>query len=171
MRTIKQNNNNNSLLILLITLLALILLSSCDITKQATKTKTDKDLQETILTKTIRVGDTVRYEVPKVFLKDTTIYTYNKQGSTLVTSYNNKGNISDIECLTSNIDLLIEENRRLTENKKNKDKEKEENFDSEIILYSFLGLGILFVVVGGIFVYLISKQIKPFTRLLTKTTE
>lgn len=164
--TSNQNNSNNGLLWLLITILILILLSSCDITKQASKNKTDTDLKETILTKTVRVGDTVRYEVPKVVLKDTTIYTYNKQGSTLVTSYNDKGDISAIECLTSNIDLLIEENRRLTESVKDKTKQKDENFDSSTILYFFIGLSFLVVICVASFIYVISKRLTPFLEKL-----
>lgn len=156
---------------LLVLILVLILLSSCDVLKQSTKIKEDSDLSEQILTKTVRIGDTVRYEVPKVILRDTTIYTYNKQGSTLITRYDEQGAISQIECLTSNIDLLIQENRRLTESVKDKTKEKEENFDSSVIIYGFLGIGVLLLIGGGLFIYVISKQLKPFTAAIEKLNE
>ncbi len=113
---------------------------SCDVTKKAVKSKTESDFTEQIITKTTRVGDTVSFEVPNVFLKDTTIYTYNYQGTRIETRYNDQGQIDLINCMTSNIDQLIEENRRLTEVGKIKTNDKEKKFNSEIILYGFMGL-------------------------------
>lgn len=143
----------------------LILLTSCDITKQAAKTKTDQDLTESILTKTKRIGDTVRFEVPKVVLKDTTIYTYNRVGTRLETRYNSDGQIDLINCMSSSIDELKEENRRILNTVKDKSSEKTEDFDSSIILYGFLGLGMLIVIIALLFVFVINKKIAPLLSL------
>lgn len=140
---------------LLLILTLLILLGSCSITKKADKKKLDTKLTEQIITKTTRIGDTVRYEVPKVILKDTTIYTYNKQGSTLITRYNEKGNVSQIECLTSNIDLLMQENRMLVESLKAKQSEKKE-VTKDSFIYAF-ALGIVIIIIAGF--YILSKKI------------
>ncbi len=142
------------------TLLAITLaiaLTSCGIKKNAVKTKTDRTLTESTETTTKRVGDTVRYTVPKIVLKDTTIYTVNRQGTTLKTSYNSQGQISQIDCFASMIEEITKSNRLLVEAIKEKDKEKEETFNPQYFIYSLVVL-VLIVLLG--FVYINNKITK-----------
>lgn len=136
-------------------ILVLIALSSCDISKKALKTKTDRTVSEMSEIKIKRKGDTVFYSVPKVTYKDTTIYTVNKQGTTLRTVYNDSGNVSQIECFSSLIDITERNSKLMEEFIKDKAKEKTEEFDSSVILYGFLGLGIIIIIAAfSIFHYL-----------------
>ena len=127
-------------------LILIILLSSCDIQKRAIKNKEQRKVNEVVEKTVKRQGDTVKFQVPKITYKDTTIYTVNRQGTTLRTVYNNRGQISQIECFASMIEEITKSNRQLVEAIKNKDREKTEEFDSSVILYGFLGLGILFII-------------------------
>jgi len=135
-------------------LILLILLSSCKIQKDQGKTKSD--IKETEQTETItkRKGDTVYYKVPKITYKDTTIYTVNKQGTTLRTVYNDNGNIDQIECFSSVIEEITRSNRELMEVIKEKSKTKEESLSGSIILYFFVGLALLLFV----FMYFMNKN-------------
>lgn len=139
-------------------ILILLLLVSCDVTKEATKTKTDRDLTESIKTTSKRIGDTVTYTVPKIVLKDTTVYTVNRVGTRIETRYNKDGNIDLIACMASSIDEMKEENRRMLEIIKDKDKAKEENFDSGALIGVVAVIGVIFLV--GVFIMI--KYIKPF---------
>jgi DNA-directed RNA polymerase specialized sigma subunit len=139
-------------------ILIFLLLVSCDVTKEAVKTKTDRDLTEIIKTTSKRVGDTVSYTVPKIVLKDTTIYTVNRVGTRIETRYNKDGNIDLINCMASNIDEMKEENRRMLEIIKDKEKSKEENFNSGALIGVVSIIGIVFLLC----VFLMIKYIKPF---------
>ncbi len=142
------------------TLLAITLaiaLTSCGIKKNAIKTKTDRTLTENTETTTKRIGDTVTYTVPKIVLKDTTIYTVNRQGTTLKTSYNSQGQISQIDCFASMIEEITKSNRLLVEAIKEKDKEKEETFNPQYFIYS-LAVLVLIVLLG--FIYINNKITK-----------
>ena len=139
-------------------ILIFLLLVSCDVTKEAVKTKTDRDLTEIIKTTSKRVGDTVSYTVPKIVLKDTTIYTVNRVGTRIETRYNKDGNIDLINCMASSIDEMKEENRRMLEIIKDKEKSKEENFNIGALIGVVSIIGIVFLLC----VFLMIKYIKPF---------
>ena len=145
----------NKKTLLLITLS--IALTSCGIKKNAVKTKIDRTLTESTETTTKRIGDTVTYTVPKIVLKDTTIYTVNRQGTTLKTSYNSQGQISQIDCFASMIEEITKSNRLLVEAIKEKDKEKEETFNPQYFIYS-LAVLVLIVFLG--FIYINNKITK-----------
>lgn len=148
----------------------LFTLFSCDIQKKAIKNKEDRNLKEQTETITKRVGDTVSYIVPKITYKDTTIYTVNRQGTTLRTVYDNRGNIEQIECFSSMIEEITRSNRELVEVIKQKDNEKTEDFDSSFILYGFIGIGIMLGIVLFIFLYFANKNTKILNLLLQKIT-
>ncbi|MEX0274306.1 MAG: hypothetical protein AB3N16_08010 [Flavobacteriaceae bacterium] len=95
--------------------------------RTADKHKTATEATEQIVTKTARKGDTVTFYVPRVRYKDTTIRTVNRVGSVIETRYDQDGNIDLINCLTSTVDEMREENRRLLEavSQKNVESEKE----------------------------------------------
>ena len=139
-------------------------LTACDIQKRAVKTKTAKDLDEQITTKSKRSGDTVSFKVPKVIFKDTTIYTYNRVGSRIETIYNGNGQIDMVNCITSAIEEIKEENRRLIESTKDKEKEKTESFDSSSILYFMIGLSILV----GVALFVMMKMFTDNKKILSE---
>jgi len=132
-----------------------LMFQSCDIYKQSSKSKTDTDFKEQIETKTFRKGDTVTYLVPKITYKDTTIYTTNRQGTTLKTVYNTQGQIKSIDCFASVIEEFKKENRELKEFIKEKDSVKKEEVNTTWILYGFGMITIL----GGIALFLMYKTI------------
>jgi len=147
--------------------MAVLLFSSCDIYKKSSKEKKDVDFTEQISTKTTRIGDTVRYEVPNVTMKDTTIYTYNKQGTTLKTVYLN-GQVNQVECQTSAIELLINENRRLQDNSKEKDSEKKEEVNTTWILYGFMMIGFVVSLALTLMFFYIKSQTGAITGVLER---
>jgi fructose-bisphosphate aldolase class 1 len=122
----------------------LLLFTSCDIQKEATKTKSDTGFKENIESTVFRKGDTVHYEIPNVIYKDTTIYRTNRQGTTIKTVYDKSGDISSIDCFASAIAEIKKENREFQQNLLNKEAKKTENFDSSFIIYIMLGLVIIF---------------------------
>ena len=126
-------------------LLSLLSLTSCDITKQAIKDKGEREITETIETITTRKGDTVTFSVPNVIYRDTTIYTVNRQGTTLRTVYNEQGKVTNIDCFSSAINEITKSQKEIIEQWKSKDKSKEENFDSSFILYIVIAVLVLCV--------------------------
>lgn len=132
----------------LIILLFAVLVSSCNLLRKVDNKKTDTDLTEEYIKKTVRVGDTVHYKVPKITYRDTTIYTVNRQGTTLKTVFDTSGNVSEIECMSSMIDELIQMNRQLLENKSEKVTEKE--FTGGIN-WTFIALG--FMAILGVILF------------------
>lgn len=149
-------------------ILILLIIFSCDIQKKAIKNKEDRTLNEQTETITKRVGDTVSYIVPKITYKDTTIYTVNRQGTTLRTVYDSSGQIDQIECFSSMIEEITRSNRELVEVIKQKDQEKTEDFDSSFILYGFLGLGVMLALVLFVFLHFANKNTKLLNLLAEK---
>lgn len=150
-------------------LIGLILcLVSCDVYKKSDKTKTDRELTEQIETKTFRKGDTVTYEIPNVVLKDTTIYTYNRQGTTLKTVYNPQGQISSIDCFSSAIEEIKNENRILIESIKDKSSEKKEEVNTTWILYGFIMIGVVICFAFFLAYMYIKKNTAVVTSILQK---
>lgn len=146
----------------------LFTLFSCDIQKKAIKNKEDRTVKEQTETVTKRLGDTVIYTVPKIVYKDTTIYTVNRQGTTLRTVYDSSGKIDQIECFSSMIEEITRSNKELVEVIKEKDKEKTEDFDSSFILYGFLGLGVMLALVLFVFLHFANKNTKLLNVLAEK---
>lgn len=158
------------ILIILLLLSLIWLLNSCDIYKKAEKQKNDIDYTEQIQTVTKRIGDTVRYEVPVVRMKDTTIYTYNKQGTTLKTVYLN-GQVKNVECQTSAIEMLINENRRLSDQSKIKQEEKTEKVNTDWIMYCFIMIGVVLIVALVLIFFYIKSQTASITSVLEKLSK
>lgn len=154
-----------------ILLIASILLSlfNCDIQKKAIKNKEDRTLSEKTERIIKRAGDTVTYTVPKITYKDTTIYTVNRQGTTLKTVYDNSGSIEQIDCFSSLIEITERNEKLLQEVLKSKDKEKTEEFDSSVILYGFLGIGILLIIAIIGLNFIITKNFNKLNLLLNKS--
>lgn len=147
-------------------LIIFLLLTSCNVKKEASKTKIDRTVSE-ISERTIkRKGDTVTYVVPKVTYKDTTIYTVNQQGTVLKTIYDDAGKISLIDCYSSLIDITERNSKNIEEFIKAKEKEKEEEVDDKIVLYIVLGwVLVVFITIFFIFKY-ISNQTKSINDII-----
>jgi ASC-1-like (ASCH) protein len=120
--------------------------SSCDVMKQSTKNKGELTESENFEQTHKRKGDTVSYKIPKVTFKDTVIYTTNRQGTTLRTVYDDRGQVSNIDCFASAIEEMTKHNREFMEQWKEKDKTKTEEFDSSFILYIVGGIAFVIVV-------------------------
>lgn len=116
---------------------------SCDIQKQASKHKSNTDYAENIKTKTYRPGDTVDFKIPRYKIVDSTITTISRNGTTLNTIYDKDGNI-DLQCISSKVEELREENRRFQQELLEKDKEKTEKFSDGWVLYIMIGVAVMF---------------------------
>lgn len=123
-------------------ILILLILCSCDIQKQSSKSKVDTDLKEQYESKVYRKGDTVTV-VPNIIYKDTIIYTVNRQGTTLRTVYDDQGRVSQVDCFASAIEEMTKINRELLQTVKEKDKEKTEEFSDRWLLYIVMGAVVL----------------------------
>lgn len=140
---------------------------SCDIHKKSQKSKVDTNLTEETETKTFRKGDTVHYEVPKITLKDTVIYTYSRQGTVLKTVYDASGKVSDIDCVASAIELYEKKRTELEQTEKSKEKEKTESLSDRFILYIIGGIVIL-----GMFAFLLMfMYVRKNTKIVTNVLE
>lgn len=156
------NRKGNIALILALILYLIIALamSSCDVLKTKTSNATDTTAKENIETKTFRKGDTVTFIVPKVTLKDTTIYTYNRQGTTLKTVYNKEGNITSVDCFASAIEEIKKENREFQQNILEQTKDKKSEVNSQWIWAVAVGVCFVFlIIIIAIFLYF--KSIIP----------
>lgn len=147
-----------------IIILLLFAQCSCDIQKEATKTKTDTGFTENIESQTFRKGDTVRYEIPNVIYKDTTIYRTNRQGTTIKTVYDQTGSIASIDCFASAIAEIRKENRAFAQSIKDKESKKTENFDSSFILYIVAGIAVIVIFA----LFLMFLYLKKNTALVTQ---
>jgi hypothetical protein len=131
-----------------ITILLLLSLTSCDIMKKSTKTKTDIVATEEIQTKTTRKGDTVTFIIPKITYKDTVITTVSTQGTILKTYFDKSGQVVKSDCISSEIELLRLEMRTIVDQSKTKDKQKTEQYGVGLIpwlfgVIAFLGLSVI----------------------------
>ena len=148
-------------------LLISIVLQSCDIKKEASKTKNDIDFSEWVKSETFRKGDTVTFVVPNVIYKDTVITTVNTQGTILKTYYDTNGNISKSDCISSEIALIQERLTNLTDQSKTKESSKEENIDNTFIYVIAGSIVLMFlIVIIALFIYL-KSQTNKFTTLLS----
>lgn len=139
---------------------------SCDIYKKSSKEKKDIDFSENVETRTYRQGDTVSFNKLNIKVKDTTIYTYNRQGTTLKTIYKD-GQVQQVDCYSSKIETLILETRKLLDNSKVKESEKKEEVNTTIFLYMFGA--IIIIICFGFF--LMFMYLKSNTKTMTTILE
>lgn len=143
-------------------ILLLFSLFSCDVLKNKTSKQSDTTSKEIIETKTYRKGDTVSYIIPKVILKDTTVYTYNRQGSTLKTVYDKSGQIASIDCFASAIEEIKNENREFQQSLLDQKKNKESKVNSQWIWAVCVGF-IVIVCFALLLVFIYLKSYRPKT--------
>jgi hypothetical protein len=146
------------------------LLFSCDIYKESLKDKQQSNLNEQIESKIVRKGDTVTFQVPKITFKDTTIYRVNRQGTVLKTVYDNKGQISQIDCFASAIEEIRKENRSLVESLKHKEAVKKEEVNTTVFLYFFGAIALVICFGFLLMFFYMQKNTKALTAILEKVT-
>lgn len=125
----------------------IFLFCSCGILKSVNKKKVDTAEKEEIVQKTKREGDTVTFYVPKLVLKDTTIYTVNRIGTRIETRYNNDGQIDRIDCMSSAIEELTKIIREKETNVSEKEKDEEFKMDQTFIIGILIIFALLVVYV------------------------
>ena len=146
---------------LFIVLIILSVFTACKTTKDVNRQDEDRTLTENSKTITTRVGDTVRYVVPNIILRDTTITVKNyKTGTTQILKYNDEGKLTSAECLSGVIQIIEENNRILIENINNMNKHKETEISASIFIYFFIGLALFFVIIFLVFFAVLKKYIK-----------
>jgi len=148
-----------------------VIACSCDIQKQASKVKSEVAEKTSIETITKRKGDSVSYKIPNITFKDTTIYTVNRQGTTLKTVYNESGSIASIDCFASAIEEIKRENREFKESIKDKAKEKTEEFDNSFILYIVIGLVVIVIFALLIMFFYLNKNSKSINQILNNLSK
>lgn len=143
----------NKIFIILISLMFCNCESTKSIFRKKDKTETNKETKETGLISSKRDGDTLKYVLPNIKYKDTTIYVKdykNPNSNTLRIKYDNAGNQKAIDCISNEINELksyiIESKENEKKHVKTSDKEKQTVFSSLNILYIFIGLAFLLVV-------------------------
>lgn len=139
-----------------------LFLTSCGLTKKINKKDTDTTEKQEIVSQTKREGDTVTFFVPKMVLKDTTIYTVNRVGTRIETRYNNQGEIDRIDCMSSSIEELTKINRELITTISEKEKDEEFKMDKTFVIGILIIVGVFFI---GLAAYVIFK-LQAFSRLL-----
>ena len=155
----------------LIYLLIVLCFISCDVMKQSTKSKEDVSSKESFEKKSFRPGDSVSFR-PKanIIYKDTTIYRVTKNNTRLETVYDSNGNIRDINCYTDKIEELTKRNSELEYQNKEKEKTKEEKFDSSFILYIIFGVVILGMFGFTLVFLLLRKNTKAIEMIASRVT-
>jgi len=123
-------------------------------------------MQEQLESITKRKGDTVSYKTV-LHVKDTTIYTVNRQGTTLKTVYDESGNVSQVDCFSSAIDELVRYNKSTQQDSSTKDKEEQYHFDPTFI-YAIAGA---IVLLGGLALFLLYKSINKQAALINVIAE
>jgi hypothetical protein len=141
-------------------LILILLFVSCDTLKNKTSNLDRSNGEENIETKLKRVGDTVSYKIPRIKYVDTTVYTTNRQGTTIKTVYDERGQISNIDCFASVIEEIRKENRRFQNDieESTKDKKVEQNFDW--IIYIVCGFVVVMIVAMILFFIYIKSFVK-----------
>lgn len=166
--------NLNTIFRILVTLLVIsiiVLLSSCDIQKTASKTKTDFSYKDNFENYSFRPGDSVSFRPGGVVYRDTTIYRITKNNTRLETVYDSNGNIRDINCYAAQIEELTRHNSALEQLVKQKESDKTENFNPDFILY--IVAGVVAIVLFGLLLifFYVKKQTATTNALLQNITK
>ena len=149
------------------TLLVLSIVS-CDVQKISDKVKDDSNYKENTEVKTFRQGDTVRFEIPNIKFKDTTIYRTNRQGTTIQTVYDRQGTVKSIDCYASRIEELTRQNIEYQKNSKQKQSAKTEKFNTVWVLYFVIGIVVIFVVALLLMFLYIKKNTAVISAFISK---
>lgn len=133
---------------ILLTIFLVLVLCSCDVARDVHKEKSSLNLDENIERQLKRRGDTVVYRT-QLHLKDTTVYTVNRYGTTLKTVYDNNGQVAQTDCYASAMDVLEKITRNLQQQDSKKDKTETAGLSDTLVL-GLIG-GVVVVMCFGLF--------------------
>jgi hypothetical protein len=137
---------NKIILLLFLAALSYSCTSVRDLVRDKGETVTN-ELKETSFE---RIGDTVRYEIPKLVYKDTTITRKNYvTGTTQVIKFDKEGDVSYTECISGLISIIERYEKNIREEKNLKELESKKGISPSIVLYFMIGL--LIVIIGLLF--------------------
>lgn len=145
----------------ILVILLFIAFASCDIQKQASKTKTDTELNEQYERTEKREGGQATFNPqPNIVYRDTTIVVQGTNGTQLKVIYDKQGNASQIDCNGALIDVVTKLSTHLIEVKKEKESSKTEEMNTDWILYGF-GAVVIIVLFGFFMLYLLIQKRLP----------
>lgn len=154
METVKQESKPINWTNIIIACILLFSLISCDIQKNKKSEDKETDYKSDYEKIVVRQGDSVIHKT-NVHFKDTTIYTINRQGTTLRTVYDKQGQVSQTECFASAINELIRFNEQFKEKEQVVQKETSHEANFDWLIY----------IVGGIVIVMIFAIFMLFTKL------
>lgn len=141
-------------------IIPLLFLMSCDITKQASKTKTDTETNEQYERIEKRDGGIATFKPePTIIYRDTTIYVQGTNGTELKVIYDKTGNVSQMDCNGALIDVIERYNKQIQESVKEKDKQKTEEVNTDWIMYGFIALTLIMFFGMFLLYMLINKRL------------
>lgn len=149
-------------------LILLIFFSSCSTLRTFTEKDNSIEEKQTEIIETTKKGGVTSLVVPNVIYKDTVITKVNYETKTILrTTFDDKGN-QQIDCEESEI------NERITriEEQRKKDIEteslKKNDFNPQYLIYSVIGLGVVVLLVMGVFSFLIIEAQKQLQTMLAE---
>lgn len=97
-------------------ILIALFFASCGLKRDVNRDKSQILTKEKTETKITRLGDTVRYEIPKYIFKDTTIVKKNYvSGTTQIVRFDKKGMVEQAECISGLIDIVKKQEKNVDE--------------------------------------------------------
>lgn len=142
-------------------IILLLFLMSCDITKQASKTKTDTETNEQYERIEKRDGGIATFKPESTIVyRDTTIYVKGTNGTELKVIYDKTGKASEFDCKGALIDITERYNKQIQESVKEKDKQKTEEVNTDWIMYGFISLTLI-MFFGMFLLYMIINKRLP----------
>lgn len=130
-----------------ILIVLLPLLSGCDIQKQATKAKTETDINQDYEKREYRPSEPVIFDTSMFKgARDTTIVVVNSEGSKIRVQLDDKGNVSNAECLPYLMEIITKMSTQFQQSEKIKEKEKTEEFNTTWVLYIAGAIVLIFFV-------------------------
>lgn len=141
-------------------IIPLLFLMSCDITKQASKTKTDTETNEQYERIEKRDGGIATFKPESTIVyRDTTILVQGTNGTELKVIYDKTGNVSQMDCNGALIDVIERYNKQIQESVKEKDKQKTEEVNTDWIMYGFISLTLIMFFGMFLLYMLINKRL------------
>lgn len=153
--------------IITLTILLTLTICSCDITKQASKNKTDTELAQNYEKIEKRDGGNAIF-IPQTntIYKDTIIYVQGTKGTDLKIIYDKQGNLQSADCNGALIDVITKISTDLNQQTKEKQSEKTEKFNTTWFLYLIIGIVVLGIVAMIIIMRSVNKNSTAITSLI-----
>lgn len=149
-------------------IIPLLFLMSCDITKQASKTKTDTKTNEQYERIEKRDGGVATFKPESTIVyRDTTIYVQGTNGTELKVIYDKTGNVSQMDCNGALIDVIERYAKQQNEKVTKKDKEEDYKLDLAPLIWALAVLGFVVLLMLILIAWILYKIKKPTNILPT----